>query len=415
MNYTCDPPFCDTFDDQKIWFTWCSVLGLLTTIFELLVTLYHWEEFLKIEMTSDDLSGWFHNKFFKHIEFLWEVPLMKICKLLCCELKKDNYKRRNNSEEHDNVIKYNKAARLQMSLFVIFHLGIELGQRVLDIPYFTRPSEWLNDCDGLKGNRSIQKPAGYYVCFIVVEVMGALLYTVYVLKIVKKEVRDGDYNHAFNMYHLLFSMIEIPVLMVLEFFFVERLLEPDNFFANYAVAINNILTLIFILGLSVSCIDFLMAQISKEGNLHNQDGKLDLHELLTVFCSALLLMSSSIRVYVNSTGKVKFSGPAENSTFCHTFTIGHVEEFTCLDWIYLLGSCIPSIWFIIWISSIITFNGKIDLLDIPDWMAIEVYSSTEKNQSSKTTRKFRMRSINISRNNTVTTLSSPNSNKVFIF
>merc|ERR1712048_745229 len=113
--------------------------------------------------------------------------------------------------------------------------------------------------------------------------------------------------------------------MILEVFFVERLLDADEFFANSAVTINNILTLMFVFGLTVSSIDFLMAQINKEGNLQNQDGRLDLHELLTVSCSVLLLISSLIRVYVNSTEKkVKFTEYQGNSTICHEFLFQHI-------------------------------------------------------------------------------------------
>ena len=49
---------------------------------------------MMVEMTSDENSGWFHNKFFKHVEPLWEEPLSWVCRFLCLELRKENYKRR---------------------------------------------------------------------------------------------------------------------------------------------------------------------------------------------------------------------------------------------------------------------------------------------------------------------------------
>ena len=119
------------------------------------------ENFMMVEMTRDDQLGWFHNHFFKYVEDLWERPLAWVCRLLCLELGKDNYKRRigvtwDNAERKEmrkrltrrdnglrernrtttqqkDVIQNNRAAKLELALFVALHVGFEMFQRVLDI------------------------------------------------------------------------------------------------------------------------------------------------------------------------------------------------------------------------------------------------------------------------------------------
>ena len=128
------------------------------------------------EMTRDEQLGWFHNHVFKHVEDLWERPLSWVCRLFCCELGKENYKRRifvtmDNAERTErikkdveknrfgspeekekyamwkvyqeekdrtrkrkrDVIQKNRAAKLELALFVALHVGFEIFQRVLDI------------------------------------------------------------------------------------------------------------------------------------------------------------------------------------------------------------------------------------------------------------------------------------------
>ena len=86
------------------------------------------------------------------------------------------------------------------------------------------------------------------------------------------------------MYHTLYAMAEVPMNMLLEFFFHERLTSSDGIFDNKMVGLNNVMTLIFVVALLFVSIDFFMAQIKPESGLtfaRSQDGKLELHELFT--------------------------------------------------------------------------------------------------------------------------------------
>ena len=62
---------------------------------------------------------------------------------------------------------------------------------------------------------------------------------------------------------MLLSAIETPVLMILEYFFVERLASSDSFTENKLILLNNVMTLVFVLGLLVGAIDLLAANTRK--------------------------------------------------------------------------------------------------------------------------------------------------------
>ena len=91
------------------------------------------------------------------------------------------------------------------------------------------------------------------------------------------------------MYHTLYAMAEVPMNMLLEYFFHERLTSSDGIFENKMVGLNNVVTLIFVTALLFVSIDFFMAQIIPESKTFEQktwnhgmkDGVLQLHELLT--------------------------------------------------------------------------------------------------------------------------------------
>ena len=91
------------------------------------------------------------------------------------------------------------------------------------------------------------------------------------------------------MYHTLFAMAEVPMNMLLEFFFHERLTSSDGFFDNKMIGLNNVVTLVFVATLLFVCFDYFMAQIKPENEDQlqnpNQDGILVLQELLTILCS----------------------------------------------------------------------------------------------------------------------------------
>ena len=178
------------------------------------------------------------------------------------------------------------------------------------VPYFGFPSFWLNDCEGLKESRALTKPVFYYILYILVELVGALLYTLYVRKYIVSDTKNGYYNHGCLMYHTLYAMAEVPMNMLLEFFFHERLTSSDGFFDNKMVCLNNVVTLVFVVTLLLVSFDYFMAQIISESKNEydtEQDGILVFHELLTILCSLSLVTASIIRIIVNSVEKTTFS------------------------------------------------------------------------------------------------------------
>jgi len=109
------------------------------------------------------------------------------------------------------------------------------------------------------------------------------------------------------MNHIIFSMIEIPCMMLLEYFYHERLTSSDSFFENRMIAINNLFTLIFVFSLAMMSFDYLMGQVTFQESDHgDMDGKLSVIELMNIMCAFLLLVASSIRIWVNSVEKTKF-------------------------------------------------------------------------------------------------------------
>ena len=44
------------------------------------------------------------------------------------------------------------------------------------MPYFGFFSAFFNDCDGFGEARAVTKPIGYYLTYMVIEIVGALLY-----------------------------------------------------------------------------------------------------------------------------------------------------------------------------------------------------------------------------------------------
>ena len=223
-----------------------------------------------------------------------------------------------------------------------------VGLRVLKnvfVPYFGFPSFWLNDCAGLEESRALTKPVFFYILYILTELVGAWLYTHYVRRFVVRRTKFGEYNHGVLIYHTLYAMAEVPINMLLEFFFHERLTSSDGIFDNKMVGLNNVITLIFVTTLLFVSFDFFMAQIISEDGYSDQDGKLELHELLTIFCSLSLITASIIRIVVNSVEKTPFSKTNSvytNSTLnvtmsnntCNEVRWEHFSEFVPTDWAY---------------------------------------------------------------------------------
>ena len=319
---------------------------------------------MMVEMLSNELSGWLHVHVFQKVEYLWENPVAFLCQKIFCA---DKFTRRITKTEARKVDSAtlagekiftenkkklkNRAARFEYASLVTIAVGLELFQQVLDIPYFGRMHFFLDDCDGLQESRRLTKPVYYYVLYICIEVYGTLLYMLYVKKFLVVVTDLGEYTHSYEMSHILFSMVEIPSLMILEFFFHERFTSSDGFLQNKMIMLNNSFTLAFLIKLAMVSFDYLMAQIRQpkhvsDFNSRKQDGILELDELVNVICSVSLMVAQIIRIYVNQWGdKQTFplisTNPNYNSTNinstnieCNEFQWEHVSHFVSTDWAY---------------------------------------------------------------------------------
>lgn len=369
---TCTAIECDTFNTQHGWILGSEIIGGATTIWQLLLTIYYWKNFMMVEMTNDDLSGWLHVHVFKYIESLWEKPLSWVCRLVCLEMRTDDFfTRRISTKEsqkesgsklvaemiynkQSEKIKKSRAGKLELALFVAIHVGTELFQRVLDIPYLGGLNFSLGDCDGLGESRQIKKPVFYYVLYILIECYGTFLYTFYVRNFIVPVTEKGEYTHSYAMSQVMFSMMELPSLMLLEFFFHERLTSSDGLFSNKMVALNNIFTLFFVLSLAVVSFDFFMAQVTKPKNgVHfdsgKQDGKLELHELLTILSTLLTMVASILRIFVNQYDNKEKLGPLMLNNTCSEFHWSYIAEFVNTDWAFVVCTILPIAWFHVWL------------------------------------------------------------------
>jgi len=259
-----------------------------------------------------------HNITFKYIEHLWELPLKWFWKFICFESQKEDFSRRLEKlpkdadekkiyEAQDRILKEYKSARMEMYTFAFLGFALELGQRILDIPYFSGPSAFFDDCNGLSEARLVTKPTIFYFIFVVVEVLGLFMYWVG-MTYLAKNISDKMYHRSESIIIIFASFVEVPVMMILEYFFHERFLSSDSFAENTLVLMNNILTFIFVLSLASLAVDFVYSNIrptpfgSYEENSGTANGELTIEELMTFISCMLLVLASVIRLVVNTNG-----------------------------------------------------------------------------------------------------------------
>jgi len=94
------------------------------------------------------------------------------------------------------------------------------------------------------------------------------------------------------------SIGEIPMLMILEYFYIERVGGSDGFWQNPLVAANNLLTILAMIGLLISACNLMYDNTRNEmekpcfvKGIGTVDGKLDLFELYSRFHFYYILSS----------------------------------------------------------------------------------------------------------------------------
>ena len=154
---------------------------------------------------------------------------------------------------------------------------------------------------------------------------------------------------------------EIPLIMLLQYFYVERPLGSDGFFDNSLIATNNIVTSFEIGVLSMATTDIIVDNLidSKERPLTEAegvgapDGRIDVMESLIIIDTACITTAAIIRIVVNSLNSLNWSERfLENnmtSNGCLSFD-WNTEVFFVIDWIYLVLCLIPlvSVIFVVW-------------------------------------------------------------------
>lgn len=131
-------------------------------------------------MIDDSKAGWLHNHGLSSLEALWEPFFKWFCKIAMFECNKEDYKRRQKggkmevlggkkvkreADKQNAIVGYHRAAHFEFSLMIIYSVGLELFQRILDIPYFGEVSEIFDDCCGLCEAKQITKPGYYFLSY----------------------------------------------------------------------------------------------------------------------------------------------------------------------------------------------------------------------------------------------------------
>jgi hypothetical protein len=278
--------YCAGFDNDKalVWIIFS--LSLLTDVGQIIIAICYRKVFFYRLTWGKDNEGFSYRNFFYYIE--------RIIDYITCG-KLGRWRLRNK-----NVDILIDTDQISLWLHMFLSLALQFSQRLLDLPYLNMSIFLGNGCN-LINARQLTKPIEFYILFFVAEIYGlwAFWYCVYKLKkdiekagvdlyaktknkTVKRNVeadsktgsednqnsiellpkfkprkRNNQIQHKCNLNYfsddvrnLVFVVTsEIPMLMILEYFYVERPLGSDGFFDNYLIATNNILTIfeIFVL------------------------------------------------------------------------------------------------------------------------------------------------------------------------
>ena len=163
---------------------------------------------------------------------------------------------------------------------------------------------------------------------------------------------------------VVFSLTgEIPMLMILEYFYVERPLGSDGFFDNRLIAANNILTTLEIgrLTLASPAINMVVDNmVSWKFKSSTEDeppgGFLDLINLLIIIVNFCIATAAIVRLVVNSKQNLNWDENLMKDMMegsgCLEFNYRNSEVFLSIDIIYLVLCFIPltSLVFVLWDS-----------------------------------------------------------------
>ena len=259
----------------------------------------------------------------------------------------------------------------------------------------------LGDGCNFISSRQLTKPVEFYVFFAIAELYGLWSFWFCVKKLKSDIEKSGDVDlekigkavevnaldenqnfellqvrddakeskaicslnyFADDVRNLMFLLTgEIPMLMILEFFYVERPLGSDGFFQNPLISINNFLTSFEIFVLLMAATDILIDNLidSKGRPLKEAegvgapDGRIDLMEVLIIIDTVCITIAGVIRLFVNSANNLNWDEDLiesmRNSRGCLSL-YWNAGVLTPVDFVYLVMCLIPlfSIVFVIW-------------------------------------------------------------------
>lgn len=278
---------------------------------------------------------------------------------------------------------------------MIFSIFIELLAELLDIPYLDF-TVYLTDCDELAQAMKITKPWYFYGIQSSINILKIFLFysTINSIKSLRQNAKTEDellqvkqYKPAVPVsessakHFIKLTGIEIPVLTVMEYIFVERLHSADSYFQNLVVFFNNIVTTIYIILLFLSVIELLIGNLilpvntidsmksTREGKtgygserfkdhktvvnritkeeykIKSNDGVLSADEVLLTVSSFLLVIASILRFLVaigmiETKGRFEVSGLLQGQ--CEQFSFGEVHNLVWVDYT-ILALCFVAI------------------------------------------------------------------------
>ena len=262
---------CQGFSEDKELATIVAYLAIFTDVAEVLVAIFFFKVLMHRLTWTDDQEGFIHRNFtIKYEQWIYDKLGIGRRKFRGKDLKDLN-----------NVWDF-----ACLWIFMFKSLAIEILQRLADLPYLNI-AYTLGDGCNLINARNLTKPTSFYVLFSMAEIYGLFIFVYCILKmksdIIKtsgklpanfgfkylqlKEKEDTQTNSDIKLLSyfsddvrklVLLTTGELPLLMLIEYFYVERPLGSDGFFENKLIAVNNILTAAEIVMLILACINIIV-------------------------------------------------------------------------------------------------------------------------------------------------------------
>ena len=162
---------------------------------------------------------------------------------------------------------------------------LEILRYFLDLPYLDFSifvAKFMDDEAGLQTSRLLSKPLEFYILFFVAMIWGIYLFWNFTRT---KSVDTASWRP------FLLSSGPLPLLCLLEYFYVERMTQNDDIFENHLVTANNILAIVGQIALFFEVINFMINNL--------KFGSIDIVDILQAFTVLLFAAVGVARLLVN--------------------------------------------------------------------------------------------------------------------